>query len=303
MRKFKYWLNKAVRKVAVAGNAAGAGHPSADLSHFFVSGVQKSGTNWICDICATHPQVKTVGELHLEHIRRCLREHAKKKFVPLEQDYMEQLFLGLARDILRKKSEEKNAIHGKYWVGDHSPGLCFRILPGAPRIAVIRDPRDVLVSAAFHRVRTGNFSPEILADMEPHVAAWKQDKWYFHKNPEKLVHPWLSEEVAKRWLKTVSYALNESRTCTDGTLMLVQYEEVHKDVNLWRERMLFFIGADPSALSPLKPGDRAYPLIKEDPGEFRRKGQVGDWRNYQSPDMLSGFKPEHRELMAELGYR
>jgi len=302
MKNLRMLAARARSMLAELQPATAAASRYRGLRYFFVSGVQKSGTNWICHICETHPLVGTVGELHLDPIHSFLLQHADRNFVPLTREYMDKIFLKIALDILREKFDEKRVRPGNYWLGDHSPGLCYRILPGAPRIAVIRDPRDVLVSAAFHSLRTGTFTDKIRNDMLPDIEAWQQDKWYFHEHPDKLIHPLLSQEVADRWLKTVRYAVNEHAACTDGTLMLVQYEKVHQDVNLWRDRMLRFIGADPSGLQPLKPGDRAYPLLTEDPGKFRRKGQVGDWKNYDSPELLYGFKSEHRELMTELGY-
>ena len=65
--------------------------------------------------------------------------------------------------------------------------------------------------------------------------------------------------------------------------------------------MYKFLGADPEKARPLdektQPGFRS-----EKPGQFYRKGKIGDWQNYVTDDARDWFNEEAGQELIAQGY-
>ena len=83
--------------------------------------------------------------------------------------------------------------------------------------------------------------------------------------------------------------------------MELRYEAIHRDTDGERARMYSFLGVDPDLAGPLafntKPG-----FEKETPNQFLRKGAVGDWRNYMTPQAKAKFNELAGDTLVRLGY-
>ena len=81
----------------------------------------------------------------------------------------------------------------------------------------------------------------------------------------------------------------------------IKYEDLHKDVEGQRDKLFKFLKVKPRLAAKieghLKPG-----FSEERPGEFLRKGAVGDWENYFTDDAKTWFKEEAGSELIQQGY-
>lgn len=287
-------------------------HQGSERRLFFLCGHPKSGTNWVGAVLNLHPKVLCRGEFRFEALRQAFDRlerhwwhvaHDEPVRAEAERCFRETV----CRLMLASLHFNPEAL----WVGDRTPRQIASIIPGAPQVYVIRDPRDVLVSWTHQEIRENG--PAIA--QEPHRTnlaslheAFAGDPRFFVDNPQRLLEsePWV-RFATRRYVRHVEQDLDlierAARHEIDMPVHQVQYERLHSDFEATRDRLYRFLGLDPAEARPGSRQSRTLPGFEgEDPTSFFRKGQPGDWRAYFTDDATRWFKEEAGPLLVRLGY-
>ena len=216
---------------------------------------------------------------------------------------------------------EKLASSGKRIVGDKTPFVteeCLReissILPEAKVIHIIRDGRDIAVSAMHHLWNHATDAGGHL-QVKPEELA-KRDR--YRENPRAYLEGGESIFDGERLRK--GFAEGWSRMCTraveEGPILLgenyteVRYEDLLERPAAEMGRLLSFLGVEDSeetvqrcieatSFERLSKGRKRG---EEDSSSFLRKGIAGDWKNVFTEEDKKIFKQAAGELLIELGY-
>ena len=283
---------------------------------FFLCGHPRSGTHWMDNVLNRHPKVLIDGEYRFEACRRATDDITGKFWHAAFREPMKSEAERCFRDTVRRVVGSSGARKpGALWLGDRTPRCLDVYLKGAPHFLIIRDPRDVLVSwshqeikNAGHHYTTANFEPEL----GKFRAEFVKDPDFFKKNPETLLSSrrWV-KTLAGRWRHHIRVDLENLRKIDtpleDGGIParvhVVRYEKIHADPEGERSRMYAFLGLDESEAEPLTEESRSKPGLKnEDPHHIYRRGQVGDWEKYFTPEAREWFKEQSNDTLVELGY-
>lgn len=279
---------------------------------FFLCGHPRSGTHWMDSVLNRHRHVVIHGEYRFEALRRATDDLTGKFWHAAFKDPMkseaERCFRDSVRRIVGASCVRKP---GALWLGDRTPRVVETFLPGAPHFLIIRDPRDVIVSWAHQEIKneghhyvSGNYEPEL----GEHRRAFLLDPDYFKKNPDKLLgNPRWIRQLAGRWRQHVRLDLDIIRRVDAGEIParihVVRYERIHSDPEGERRGMYEFLGVRTEDAEPLTEESRSKPGHgKEDPHSIYRKGAVGDWERYFTPDVRRCFKEMANDTLVELGY-
>jgi glutamate-1-semialdehyde 2,1-aminomutase len=271
---------------------------------FAIRGYNKSGTNWLCRLLNLHPQISCVGEFHWNRITSQLIA----TFNESENLYGQTGLLDATwhrMDRFIKESIVLACDDDAIWVGDRTPShIEPSIIIGARVFNLIRDGRDIMVSAAYHFFNNPEFFPEFnsVEELQTPLALFRADPNYFHRHPDQLLaSDFLARNVAFFWADTIQK--NQSKIDQNPELQCleVRYEDLHSDTESERRRLYDFLDVDPAIAAPLafntKPG-----FEQEKPNKFLRKGVVGDWRNYFTPKLQDIFNEQAGETLIQLGY-
>lgn len=279
---------------------------------FFLCGHPRSGTHWMDHVLNRHKHVLIDGEYRFEALRKATDDltgsfwHAAFK-EPMKTE-AENCFRDSVRRIVGASCARKPDAQ---WLGDRTPRVVQSFLPGAPHLLIIRDPRDVIVSWAHQEIKNKGFhyiSGDYDRVLGPHREAFLKDPTYFNTNPDKLLsyEPWV-KQLSGRWRFHMRTDLDIIRRVDAGELPsrihVVRYEKIHSDPEGERQRMYAFLGVSPEDAEPLSEATRSKPGHgREDPHSIYRKGAVGDWEKYFSPDTRTWFKEMASDTLIELGY-
>ena len=279
---------------------------------FSLLGHPRSGTNWTSAILERHPKVSVYGEFRFEALCRAFEDmrahpwHAayyppiKAISYQCQQETFRRMVAGAS--VRRPEAE---------WIGERTPRHLDVIIPGMPHFMVVRDPRDVIVSLAhqeFSKALTNFNRPEYRDQLEPIRAGFEKDRDFFHKNPDRLLCvEGFVRHLAGKYAHHVGSDLRTLERIERGEILarvhVVRYERIHQDPEGQRAAMYRFLGLDPAEALPLDEGSLSSPgFAKERPEEFYRKGRVGDWRTYFTPDARKWFNAEAGEILVRLGY-
>lgn len=271
---------------------------------FAIRGYNKSGTNWLCRLLNLHPQVSCMGEFHWHRITSQLIE----TFQESENLYGQEGLLDATwhrMDRFIKESIVLACDDDAIWVGDRTPShIEPSIIIGARIFNLIRDGRDVMVSAAYHFFNNPAFFPKYkdLEELREPLRLFGEDPNYFKQNPDQLLAcDVLAEDLAFFWAESIQTNQNRISENPEIKCLEVRYENLHLDTESQRRRLYQFLEVDPELALPLgfntEPG-----FAKEMPHKFLRKGVVGDWRNYMTPRLQTIFNQSAGETLVELGY-
>jgi hypothetical protein len=267
-----------------------------DLPPVFVVGAARSGTTWVYDVLATHPEVAGVLESFLFPTGRGVGGLANlvsrpgpaagmSRYVPTD-DLTRQL-RGFAAGLLGRMVEpgrrvlvEKSGEHAR-----SMPGI-WRLFPDARFVHVLRDGRDVVVSA--------------LAAQRTWAPTWARSTY----------------RAAREWVVNARAATESGATRPDQFLE-VRYEHLRADPVAGYRALYDFCGLpyDDGLLAHVVDCNdfaRQYPGGED---KFRRGARVGDWRTrFRRADVVQflaaagstlvrlGYEPNHRWAARRLAF-
>ena len=276
---------------------------------FFIVGAQKSGTTWLQKSLNSIDGIHCLGEGHfidklLMPVAQTRHEYNQMMQIVQERVYEGQVFygsvpdqefLGLMRSwiltiMLRTANAPRESILA---LGDKTPANSFHIptlkqlFPRSRFLHILRDGRDVAISAFRHRERILSETQEASLDLKtetPQLLA----KWAgFTRAVRKA-------EKAGIPIHTVRYeAMLENgvaslRSCVDHLL---------PDNSISDDQLQTAV--DANSFQSLSGGRNPGEI---DNNSFVRRGEAGSWRDELGPDAAERFNPEDRELLEQLGY-
>lgn len=287
-----------------------------DRTFFFITGLGRSGTNWLGRMLRLHPGIHVP---HGEFQFRYFWEEGFRQFKqipwspgskePYRTAAREGLHDLLRRVLLSTLEEKPEAVA----ICDKSPRPFSVLLPGCVHLHLVRDGRDHGVSFTFHqlymkgqRPSTDNWPDGLLERFMPYFERAKAEP----DAGKDIAAELLADEqwtrfIAQRWSGRVMRdreAIADSRQSLPNTpIRVVQYEEMHADPNAVRFEVYRMLGLEPDAAASLEDGEDTTPgLGREKLGSLRRKGIIGDWRNYANPTFINAYKQYASEaLIAE----
>jgi len=275
---------------------------SKDL--FFIIGVPKSGTTWMQYLLNGHPEIMCSGEgdynIIIEGLKKIVNDYnswiesankniGTSNYIVFSQENLQYLFVtavGLLLSNIRKEQNIK-------CIGSKNPILIKELevhaslIPSSKFTHIMRDGRDVMVSAWFNNLR-GNEKDT-------------RTKWTdFTSFVKFVVHQWISD---------INVARSFGQKYPDRYFEL-RYEDLHSDPDPMIRNILEFLGVDSSdsMINKCRESGLFNKLTKgrkrgsEDRSKFFRKGIIGDWKNHFDNDSLEFFMEHGGVLLGELGY-
>jgi hypothetical protein len=268
-----------------------------DAPPLFVVGAHRSGTTWVYEMLAGHPQVAGVFEsgLFSKDLGVAPLFHPAHWYSDSERLEADREFFGhdfrlnqlLTRDELKREMVElasmwlSRALSPEHrYLVEKTPQhvrtmpLIAELFPGAAFIHVIRDGRDTAVSQ------------RAVGSSWPGVGP-----------PIGIVN------LALRWADVVRTARRHARS-QEIRCLEVHYEELRSDPARGLSSMLSFCGIphDPELVAGICERTTLNASGTPDEGAFRRRGDVGGWRaSFSLLDRLR-FDRAAGDLLVELGY-
>ncbi|MBN1850764.1 MAG: sulfotransferase [Deltaproteobacteria bacterium] len=278
--------------------------PMASKRLFFIMGVPKSGTTWVQHLLNGHPEISCSGEGDFNRIMNALKDMANnynrhitginknigiENYLTFQQKDLQYLFTTAIFLLFRHWPTNGN----DRIIGSKNPIMIKSIepypslFPQSKYIHIIRDGRDVVTSAWFNNLR-GN--------KEDTLCRWPD----FHC---------FVEFGMREWVADMTKARSFGKTYNERYLE-VRYEDLHNNPNPILEKMLEFLGVDPSLESlgqciqagSFKSLSHGRERGQEDRNAFFRKGIIGDWKNHFAPEDEDLFMGYAGKLLEELGY-
>jgi hypothetical protein len=309
---------------------------------FFVVGRGKSGTSWLMRTFDAHPEILCRGEgrffgkdwqredlkneqvsvpprtLHgalrdSEYLRMWIERSIWSRDGDVDRD-IDEISRAAVEYFLKKKLAES----GKRIVGDKTPLLTPETIgeigtayPEAKVIHIIRDGRDVTVSAVHHHWNQSKDRGGIF-NIKPESAERREA---YRRDPKSVLDTGMFTEKqlrgrARQWKDFVGKAAEDGRALPEGHYAEIRYEDLLEDPHGGFKRLLEFLGAasddetvrrcvEATSFEKMSKGRKPG---EEDPTSFYRKGIAGDWKNVFTERDREIFKEEAGELLVKLGY-
>lgn len=271
---------------------------------FFVHGFPKSGTTWLQMILNAHPQVYCRSEDNflfllnqtwrvLEAYNNIVRENDERTAQQGATYYTKNDSLIAAHGFISLCLRKGLAFPGIVRSGAKDTRMTERfdvlvkLFPRSLFIFIVRDPRDVAVSAWFHKLRRPGEFPE--KDMD---------------------FPDTCLSIANRWQKQTARLLDYI-DAGHKTVAFVKYEGLLDSTAQEAARLFQFLSVDDdeaivqscldeTTFSKLSDGRD---VGEENRDSFFRKGVAGDWKNHINNDVNKRFLDIAGPVMARLGYQ
>jgi Sulfotransferase domain len=331
---------RAVR-ASVSATQGKASAPGRYDEVFFLVGEMRSGTSWLRRTVSAHPEVACGHEASffgrdydheeipvytdpVSSLTRALsisKELRTWHELPWNQwtDGYEEDLRNLTRLSIDYFLAKEAARTGKRIVGDKSPqhtahlDEIHEVYPDAKVIHIIRDGRDVAVSAMHHWWRLAKDRPDGVFELTLEELAtrdaYQGDRERFVASGRSIFTEERLSQLAHRWSHRVGKAHWDGAALYAKKYLEIRYEDLLQDPRETLQRVFRLLGArtDDRALdrclragsferaSSRKPGE-------EDPGSFFRKGVAGDWRSVFTGRDREVYDKIAGERLLEMGY-
>lgn len=324
----RYAANAAVSWLRLrAAVAHAAGRPPPDLPApparlLFVAGCSRSGTTWVQDLLGEHPLTVTEQESHVyaqlvEPLEAAGTTIAGFGQVLFNADYGRRRGenVGIHCWVSRRELHRLvlAAMHRADWSPTEVAEFLVAALLGtlfaarqvtADDVLVEKSPEHLLEAERILRRFPQAKMIELVRDGRD-VAVSKYQRTMGNRGESRR---WQSDDVrglATRWSRYVRHGQSlRADPEFAGRVLLVHYEDLKADTAQETARMLAFAGLDG--------GDDLAARLAEKTvfgsygatgfGSHRRKGIVGDWRNYFTDDEVDVFREVAGDALVAAGY-
>ena len=326
----------------VGGGEYAPAMSDAGMPVFFIVGFAKSGTSWLRRTLDFHPEILCKGEgiffgrgadlgarrglitptslygafADSENLRAWLQKAAWTKGDDVEE-HVTNLTHGAMDYVFRYNLAKAGT---KRIVGDKTPFItehCIEeinlIYPEARVIHIIRDGRDVAVSAVHHMwnhaVDAGGHltvKPEEVATRD----AYREDPEAFRASGRSIFdEDRLRNGVAKPWYEMTAKAIEDGPALLGENYTEVRYEDLLGRPEEEVGRLLRFLDANDARETVQRCIEKSSfeqttkrKRGREDSTAFLRKGVAGDWKNVFTERDKEIFKEVAGDLLIKLGY-
>jgi sulfotransferase family protein len=322
----------ALRHELARAKGDGRMSPAPATPVFFVVGNQKSGTTWLMRTLDAHPEILCKGEgrfFGATWRQRGLKQREVQR--PASSLYnaildAEYLKLWVERSVWSRSDNTYEHLNnltrmaityflegellksGKRIVGDKSPLLTpdtlheiSEIYPEAKVLHIVRDGRDVTVSALYHSWnfgKAGKREAHREDSGEPRVAA------------ESLFEGNHLRKLAADWAARVGKTIEDAPALLGENYAEVRYENLLARPEEEVQHLLRFLGVEANAetvgrcveAASFEKLSRGRKRGEENPSSFFRKGVAGDWKSVFTERDKLVFKQEAGDLLVRLGY-
>ena len=278
---------------------------------FFIVGAQKSGTSWLQKSLNSIDGIHCLGEGHfidklLMPMAQTRHEYNQMMQVVHQRVYEgngfygpipDQEFLRVMRSwifniMVRNAGAPEDSIVA---LGDKTPANSFHIpalkqlFPRCRFIHILRDGRDVAVSAFRHRERIQQEASQGQTNLDINAEAPQLlSKWAGFTRAVRKAETTGIPVHTVRYEAMLSDGVASLRGCVDHLLPQnsISDDQIQAAVDANSFQALSG-GRDPGTI---------------DSSSNLRRGQAGSWRDELAPEVSERFIPEDRELLEQLGY-
>jgi hypothetical protein len=317
---------------------AGAGcSPARPSPHspplLFLRGFPKSGTTWLRTVVSHHPAIRMrPWEMRLDVVTAALQRFTGMSGVLVERGLDErvwQWYHSLVRCLMSTgisehsawlpPSTQGSASDAKIeWLAEKSPSRLTPLFPNASYIYIVRDGRDVLVSAIFHQLHFGGMDDGSWCNGQARLTRpdderrYKEDGQYFEQNSHRL----LSNEacvraIARRWRQQLQdddeaiHAIEQPDSNRfHNRIKVVRYESLLHNTSQVVDSLFTYLGVNSSLAAPLLEEDYSSPGFQTSAPRpsFFRQGKSGSWRSYFHAQARTWFRDEAQDALVKWGY-
>jgi hypothetical protein len=308
---------------------------------FFVAGEMRSGTSWLRRTLSAHPDIACGHEgsffgrdydreeipVYTEPVSSFTRALAvSREFQVWHELPWNQWSNGYEEDLrnLTRLSIDyflvkEVARTGKKIVGDKSPqhtgclDEMYEIYPDARVIHIVRDGRDVAVSAMHHWWRLAKDQPGGVFELTPEELEirdeYLEDREGFLSSGRSIFTEERLSQLARRWGYRVDKAHRDGNALYGEKFLEIRYEDLLRDPPEMLRRVFRLLGArtdekiierciKASSFERVSSRQRG----EEDSGSFFRKGVAGDWRSVFTERDLEIYQELAGNQLIEMGY-
>ncbi len=334
-------VKTSVSAVASRSRAKRVSSPGEYDGVFFIAGEMRSGTSWLRRTLSAHPEIACGHEgsffgRDYDHeeipvypgpvssLTRALAVSEEFRVwheLPWNQwsDGHEEDLRNLARLSVDYFLAKAVARTGKRIVGDKSPqhteclDEIHGIYPDARIVHIVRDGRDVAVSAMHHWWRLASDQAGGMFELTPEELeirdAYLQDRERFLASGRSIFTEERLGQLARRWSYRVGKARRDGTALYGRRYLEIRYEDLLQDTPETLRRILGLLGARSSDVI-IERCIRASAFERasnrrqgeEDSASFFRKGVAGDWRSIFTERDQEVYKKFAGDRLVEMGY-